>query len=358
MLIAFPQLEPLWPMRCFCIFALCLFLLNGLNPSLAAGKAVLPETPNGKTLIPSADKDGIKRCELTIEPIEQEILNANGKIVKIRAFGFNGTTPGPTLVFTEGDHVAITVINHLPESTTVHWHGVILPNRMDGAPCAGESSPMIKTGETFTYEFIVQQSGTHMYHTHTNVAKQNMLGLAGGLIFLPKTRNPQDVDRDIIYFLHEWKLPQHAKAGAKEPGPTSMSETSTDKVISESTAPDWKARDFNFFTMNGKAFPSTDPINVKKSERIRVRFYNVGIDTHPIHLHGQDFWHTEQDGNLLANPMKINTITVAPGQTQAIEIDAINPGVWPFHCHIADHATNNTSSGMGGMATVLRVDEN
>lgn len=323
----------------------------------SGGVPVTPETPDGTTLRPTADADGIKRVTLTAEQVDQEILNADGKRVVAEAYGFNGGTPGPTLAFTIGDQVAITVVNHLPEATSVHWHGVIVPNAMDGVPEAGEPSPSIAPGDSFTYQFTVQQTGTHMYHSHTDAPKQDLLGLAGALIFLPLQETSPHVDHDYVYFLNEWSLPQQMTPAQIVDMPRTGSPVDT--VNSVTAQPDWATMNFNFFTMNGKAFPSTSPIDVEVGERIRIRFFQIGMSTHPMHFHGQDFLHTEQDGNAISpdNQQQLNTITVAPGQTQVVEFYAVNPGVWPLHCHLAHHQANNFSSGLGGMATVVRISQ-
>lgn len=314
---------------------------------------VIPQTPDGTTIVPTVSTDGEKHVTLTASVVQQQILNADGKTVVAQAYGFNGSSPGPTLVFYEGDHVAITVVNNLSEPTSVHWHGVIVPNSQDGVPDVGEPTPRIEPGQSYTYRYTVQQVGTHMYHSHTDTAKQDMLGMAGGLIFLPKKDNSK-VTADYVYFLHEWKLPQTLTPEQIRTMPRTGS--STDTVNSVNAMPDWTSNMLNFFTMNGRSYPSTSPINARVGDRIRVRFFNIGLNSHPIHLHGQDFLHTEDDGNPI-QPMQINTVEVAPGKTQAIEIPFINPGIWPFHCHIAHHAANNLSSGFGGMATRFIVSQ-
>lgn len=315
--------------------------------------AVIPQTPDGTTIVPQADADGEKHVTLTASIVQQQILNGDGKTVVAQAYGYNGSSPGPTLVFYEGDRVAITVVNNLPEPTTVHWHGVILPNSQDGVPDAGQPTPTIQPGQSYTYRYTVQQVGTHMYHSHKDTAKQDMMGAAGGLIFLPRN-DRSGVTADYIYFLHEWKLPQALTPEQIKDMPRTGS--STDTVNSVSAKPDWTSNMLNFFTMNGKSFPSTSPLNARAGDRIRIRFYNIGLNAHPMHLHGQDFLHVENDGNPI-EPMKLNTLAVAPGKTQAIEIDAFNPGVWPLHCHIAHHAANNLSSGFGGMATRIFISQ-
>lgn len=128
-----------------------------------------------------------------------------------------------------------------------------------------------------------------------------------------------------------------------------------DTVNSVVAEPDWTAMEFNFFTMNGKAHPSHEPLPLRRGQRLRVRFTNTGINTHPMHFHGQDFLHIAEDGVDLKEPRQLNTIEVAPGKTQDILIEARNPGVWPLHCHIAHHQANNLSSGFGGMAFVIHI---
>ena len=324
-------------------------------PGQGSGAPVTPETPNGTTLRPDADADGVKRVSLSVEMVNQTLLDAEGKTVVAQTYGVNGGTPGPALVFTIGDTVEITVTNNLPEATSIHWHGVILPNQMDGVPEVGEPSPLLQPGESFTYRYTVQQTGTRIYHSHTDSAKQDLLGVTGALIFLPKEEPGPKVDHDYVIWLNEWQLPQNMTPEQIKDMPRGQSPVDT--VNSVSAMPDWTSPNFNFFTMNGKAFPSTAPINIELGERVRLRFFNIGMTTHPIHLHGQDFLQTEQDGNRITadNQPLLNVIPVAPGQTQAVEFYAINPGVWPLHCHIAHHQTNNLSSGFGGMSTVVRI---
>jgi FtsP/CotA-like multicopper oxidase with cupredoxin domain len=336
------------------VTALC--VLTNVDSGQAAATlrgSVIPETPDGTTLVPEVSGDGVKHVTLVLSQVEQEILNVDGKVVVAKAYGFNGSSPGPTLVFVQGDKGAISVSNALPEPTSVHWHGVIVPNTQDGVPEIGQPTPKIQPGESYTYTYTVKQAGTHMYHSHTDTAKQDMLGAAGGLIFLPSRPVGPRVDRDFIYFLHEWKLPQDLTPEQIKDMPRTGSPVDT--VNSVDAMPDWTSNELNFFTMNGKSFPSTSTLDVKLGQRIRIRFFNIAINTHPMHLHGQDFFHVEQDGNRLAVPMQLNTIQVAPGQTQAIEIPLINPGIWPLHCHIAHHAANNLSSGFGGMAIRINI---
>ncbi len=224
---------------------------------------------------------------MTAETVTQKFTDG----FKAEAWGFNGGAPGPTLVAEEGDTVEITVHNSLPEATSVHWHGLEVPNDMDGVPLV-QDSPKIQPGESFTYKFTLEQSGTYMYHSHTNVSKQELMGLTGSFVIKPNKQN-QQVDRDIVMMLQEWTLDgagghgdmnmnaeQEHRMGTEEYGmEDAENETGVYKVDPMGMEP-------NMFTINGKSYPSTEPIEVKKGETVRIRFTNLSGNSHPMHMHG------------------------------------------------------------------------
>jgi len=293
------------------------FLLLFLQPvplPAAAGSAepaFLPViTPNGSTL-PWTMKDGVKEFRLTIDVIKQEI--APGMV--INAWGYNGRTPGPTIEAVEGDRVRILVTNNLPEPSAVHWHGLILPSGMDGV--GGLSQPYIMPGETFAYEFTLRQHGTEMYHSHGDEMTQIGLGAMGFFIIHPR-KEPVKIDRDYAIFLNEWFVPP----GASTPDPNVMT-------------------DFNIFTFNSRAYPGTEPLVAQTGERVRIRFANVGQESHPIHLHGHNFQVVATDGGdvPVSARMPETTVSVFPGQTRDIEFIA-NAGDWALHCHRRHHPMN------------------
>jgi FtsP/CotA-like multicopper oxidase with cupredoxin domain len=117
-----------------------------------------------------------------------------------RTTSVNGTIPGPTLRMREGDVVTIRVTNRLQTSTSIHWHGLLLPFEMDGVP--GISFPGIAPGETFTYRFKVQQNGTYWYHSHTKFQEQT--GLYGAIVIDPANADPISSDRDHVLLLSDW----------------------------------------------------------------------------------------------------------------------------------------------------------
>jgi len=267
-------------------------------------------TPNGSTL-PWKMIKGVKEFHLVVEEIMWEF--APGMTVK--TWGYNGQTPGPTIEAVEGDRVRIYVTNKLPEATAVHWHGVILPSGMDGVQ--GLTQKGIPPGETYVYEFTLKQHGTQMYHSHGDEMLQIGLGSMGFFIIHPKHRNKK-IDRDFAIFLNEWFI---------EPG----SSTPNVSVMT----------DFNIFTFNSRAFPGTEPLVVKKGDRVRIRIGNVAQESHPIHLHGHSFNVVATDGGDIPETAQWpeTTVLVAPGQTRDIEFTA-TPGDWAIHCHRRHHPMN------------------
>ena len=280
-------------------------------------------TPNGVTL-PFVLDHGVKVFHLIAEPVQHEI--APGMIVN--AWGYNGQTPGPTIEAVEGDRVRILVTNKLPEPTSVHWHGVLLPSGMDGV--SGLTQPHILPGETYVYEFTLRQHGTQMYHPHADEATQMALGMEGFFVIHPRKEKPK-IDRDFAIFLHEWDVPP----GAMTPNPNAMS-------------------DFNLFTFNGRAYPGTDPLIVKKGDRVRVRLANLSMDSHPIHIHGFHFVVTGTDGGTtpLAARLPETTVNVPPGSTRDFEFIADAEGDWAMHCHKSHHAMNQMKHDVPNMLGV------
>ncbi len=281
-------------------------------------------TPNGSTL-PWEMVDGVKEFHLIVEEIDWEIAPG----MTIKAWGYNGQTPGPTIEAVEGDRVRILVTNKLPEPTAVHWHGVFLPSGMDGVQ--GLTQKGIQPGETFVYEFTLKQHGTQMYHSHGDEMTQIGLGSMGFFIIHPQERK-QKIDRDYAIFLSEWFI----EPGASTPDASVMT-------------------DFNIFTFNSRAFPGTDPIVAQKGERVRIRFANVAQESHPIHLHGHSFKVVATDGGNIPESAQWpeTTVLVAPGQTRDVEFIAA-PGDWALHCHRRHHPMN----AMGhDVPNVLGVDQ-
>jgi FtsP/CotA-like multicopper oxidase with cupredoxin domain len=281
-------------------------------PASASGPGSVV-TPNGTTL-PWRQVEGVKVFHLTAGEVKHEF--APGLIG--RCWGYNGQVHGPTIEAVEGDRVRIYVTNRLPAPTTIHWHGIHLPSGMDGV--SGLTQRSIEPGETFRYEFTLTQHGTFMYHPHHDEMVQMAMGLMGLFVIHPKRRATPAPDRDFAILLSEWKI----TPGTERPDPNEMI-------------------DFNVLTFNGKVFPATAPLVVKKGERVRIRIGNLSAtDHHPIHLHGNSFRVVETDGGPIpeAGQWPETTVLVPVGSTRTIEFVASHPGDWALHCHMTHHTMN------------------
>ena len=274
---------------------------TGTFPAATAGRGGLPLEP---TLTP----DGTKVFELTADEIEWEVEPG----VIEEGFAYNGMIPGPEIRVNLGDQVRIVLNNELDnEPTTLHLHGMILPNAMDGVPAITQDA--ILPGESFTYDFVVQNSGSNMYHSHFNAQEQVPGGLLGA--FIVNDPADQAVDLDYTMILND--------------GPLG-------------------------FTINGKSFPATEPLAVQNGQLVRIRYMNEGLQIHPMHLHGIPQVVIAKDGHSLPFTYTVDTLLVAPGERYDVLVRADQLGTWAFHCHILTHA--ESTDGMFGMVTVLVVE--
>jgi FtsP/CotA-like multicopper oxidase with cupredoxin domain len=280
-------------------------------------------TLNGWSL-PWRMNNGVKEFHLVAEPVVREFAPG----MKANLWGYNGSSPGPTIEAVEGDRVRIFVTNKLPEHTTVHWHGILLPSGMDGV--GGLTQPHIQPGKTFVYEFTLLRSGTHMYHPHADEMVQMAMGMMGMFIIHPKDQRQMRVDRDFVFLLASYDI---------EPG-------SATPRTAEMT-------DFNLWTFNSRVFPGIDPIVARTGERVRVRVGNLTMTNHPIHMHGPHFTVTGTDGGWVPPAARWPEVTtdVAVGQMRAFEFDAV-AGDWAIHCHKSHHTMNAMGHGLPNMIGV------
>lgn len=284
----------------------------GNQPNTASLPYTPVVTPNGTTM-PWVMKDGVKEFHIIAEPVKREF--APGMVVN--CWGYNGQTPGPTIEAVEGDRVRLLVTNKLPEATSMHWHGLIIPNGMDGV--SGLTQPRIEPGETYAYEFTLKQHGTQMYHPHSDEMVQMALGMVGFFIIHPREPQGPRIDRDFAIFLAEWAI----DPGTATPNPNVM-------------------LDFNTFTFNSRAFPGIDSLVAKLGDRVRIRIANLSMDNHPMHIHGHKFFISGTDGGPVPASAQFpnTTVDVPPGSTRDMEFVADNPGDWAFHCHKTHHTMN------------------
>ncbi len=287
-------------------------------------------TPNGTTL-PYRVVDGVKVFHLVAAAVKYEFTSGPSA----ECWGYNGASPGPTIEAVEGDRVRFYVTNKLPEPTSLHWHGLLLPNGMDGV--GGLTQPYIREGETFRYESTLKNHGTFMYHPHVDEMTQMAMGMMGMFIVHPKRLSRERrVDRDFALILSEFSVP----IGTARPDPREMV-------------------DFNVLTINGKAFPGTAPLVARTGQRVRIRMGNLSaMHNHPIHLHGYSLRVTATDGGVLppSAQWRETTVLVPVGATRDAELLADAPGDWAMHCHFTHHVMNQMGHGGHNVLGMERGD--
>ena len=282
----------------------------------SAGSPVPMESPDSPDL-PFTMDGGVKVFHLIAEPVRRKIVPWK----TLDVWGYNGSCPGPTIQVNEGDRVRIHVENRLPESTSMHWHGLEVPIEQDGVPWVSQKP--IAPGETYTYEFAVHQEGTFFYHAHS--AMQEMIGLIGMFIAHPRHSYRPHVDHDFGIVLQEWA------------------------VLPNSSVPNTANMEFNWLTFNGAAAPLSTPLIARLGSRVRLRFVNLGMDHHPIHLHGNQFVITGTEGGRVPPSAwyPSNTVLVGVAQARVVEFDAKYPGAWMIHCHLPHHMMNSMMDLLG-----------
>src|SRR5499426_3269273 len=300
-------------------------------PPALPGKEYAPVVvPNGAAL-PFKVVDGVKVFHLIIE----EVDHAFDSGLRARCWGYDGRVNATVIEAVEGERIRVYVTNRLLTPTSVHWHGIYLPNGMDGV--AGLTQPYIKAGETAKYEWTLRQHGTFMFHSHHDEMTQMGMGLIGMFVIHP--RNPASehrVDRDFSLMISEWSV----KAGTARPNTIEMT-------------------DFNVLTINGKVFPSTAPLVCKTGDRVRLRLGNLGAtDHHPMHIHGHHFRITATDGEdiPLSAQWPETTALIAVGQTRNLELVTDAPGDWALHCHMTHNVRNEVGHASPNMVGMKRGD--
>jgi FtsP/CotA-like multicopper oxidase with cupredoxin domain len=276
----------------------------------------LTEGPNTKgvgaqVMAPKVLPDGTKEFDLTAAVTDWEVSPGN----TVKAWTYNGTAPGPTIKVDPGDHVRVVLDNQLPQSTAIHFHGITVPNAMDGVPDV--TQPPVKPGETFTYDFVAASNPeVGMYHSHHHAEHQVPDGLMGAFI-----------------------------VGA-EPTPDGVTPTQEVPMVLNDAG-------VIGLTLNGKSFPATAPVVAKQGEWVEIHYMNEGLQIHPMHLHGMPQLVIAKDGYPVPTPYDVDTLDVAPGERYTVLVHATAPGVWAWHCHILSHAESD--KGMFGMVTTFVV---
>ena len=280
---------------------------------------------------------------------------APGKTIK--AMAYNGQVPGPEVRAHEGEQLRVVFKNSLPEPTTIHWHGVDVPNAMDGVP--GITQKPVQPGETFVYVFEARPAGTRWYHTHFQEHRQMDLGLAAPLIIEPtEAKEPMSYDREVTLVLDDWAtgtgkaLPPTREGTAAGRGSAGgvmggmgnmmrdmMGGRGMGGMMGEGMMGGGHEPAYDAMTINGKAYPATAPLRLRKGERARLRLINASNEhTHVIRVTGHRLHVTHTDGNPLQAPVEIDAIPIAPSERYDAVLSAQRPGAWVLYCTQPGHA--------------------
>ena len=272
--------------------------------------------------------------------------------VTVRAITYNGQVPGPTIRVTEGDTLRVTLKNELDKATTIHWHGLHVPNSMDGVPPLTQQG--IEPGQSFTYEFPASHAGTFMYHSHLNAVEQVDRGLYGPLVIDPATPTPARFDKEFTMMLSAWNTNDVPEMPS---GDHMMGDGSAMEAQPDAAGMGTMNMNYNYFTINGKAYPANEAWTVKEGDLVRVRIINISNLAHPMHLHGHDFTVVAKDGEPIKPALQqtMNTLSVDAGETYDIVFRADNPGRWVLHCHELHHTENNGVEP-GGLVQVIQYE--
>jgi FtsP/CotA-like multicopper oxidase with cupredoxin domain len=285
-------------------------------PAATEGVGNVPLEP---TVLP----DGTKEFHLTATIADWEV--EPGKVVQ--AWTYNGVVPAPQIRVDVGDRVRVVVDNQLPMGTDIHWHGVKVPNSMDGV--APITQRLIEPGDTFVYEYVAQEPMVAMYHAHHHGQMQVPNGMFG------------------TFMVGEVPMPLgQTISGVEIPA---------DLVVSQEIPMVLNDAGVIGFSLNGKSFPATQPYTGKVGDWIVVHYFNEGLQIHPMHQHQFRQLVYAKDGVPLDHPYWIDTLSVAPGERYSVLMQLEDPGTWVWHCHILNHVERE--EGMFGMVTAFIVEE-
>ena len=284
-------------------------------------------------LLPSPLLAATREFKLTIEEVTIRVAPD----LTFNTFAFDGQVPGPLIHVREGDEVVVHVTNNTSLPHTIHWHGINQTHgnwKMDGVPMVTQEA--IQPGDTFTYRWIAERSGTLWYHCHVNVNEHvAMRGMWGPIIIDPKrpSKLEKQVSKDFILMYSSWESP-YAHHYGRGGGPHDEAD---------------------YWSVNAKSFPLDMPVRVKKGDVVRFHFIGAGDAFHEIHLHGHDMLIVRKDGYPLPHPYFVDTILVGPGERYDAIVRMNNPGRFVMHDHIDKHMTNGGKE-MGGPMTVIEYD--
>jgi FtsP/CotA-like multicopper oxidase with cupredoxin domain len=292
----------------------------------------------GRRRVASAGDRPVRVVRLEAREVRWEL--APGRTVT--AWTYNGQVPGPEIRVREGERVRVVLNNSLGEPTTIHWHGVDVPNAMDGVPDVTQKP--VAPGETFVYEFEARPAGTRWY--------QMDLGLAAPLIIESREPEPMAYDREVTLLFDDWvtgaapAVPptrEGTAGGRGTPGGMmrggGMMGPGMGCGAGMGGMPAPHEPPYDTMTINGRAYPATEPLRLRPGERVRLRLINASNEhTHVVRVAGHRLHVTHTDGNPLAAPVAVDAIPMAPSERYDAVLVADRPGAGFLFCTQPGHA--------------------
>ena len=333
------------------------YLVGGTGALASAAGLAQLRAAGGPTATPALAVEP-RTAHLEARHVRWEL--APGRTVS--AMAYDGKIPGPIIRARQGERLRVLFKNALSEPTTVHWHGVDVPNAMDGVPEITQKP--IAPGETFVYEFVAKPAGTRWYHTHFQEHKQMDLGLVAPLIIEPSDPEPMSYDRELTLVLDDWAtgagpavpptpagtaggrgsmggmmsgggmMGRGGMMGGRGMGGGMMRGRGMGGMMGGAHEPV-----YDTMTINGKAYPATEDLRLRKGERVRLRLINASNEhTHVVRLAGHPLHVTHTDGNPLESPVEVDAVAMAPSERYDVVLVADRPGAWWLHCTEPGHA--------------------
>ena len=276
-------------------------IVIGFSGGLRFGKSAQPISPSGQATAPAAGGT-VRNFDLTAAPFTLTLKPG----YEVPVWSYNGSVPGPELRVTTGDLVRVTFHNQLPVATTIHWHGIPLPNGQDGVP--GVTQDPVLAGQTVTYAFVAPGPGTYWYHPHQNSADQLDKGLYGVLVVEPRNADAITAfDKALVY--DEWPF------GTTQPAAPPGDDVSMTR--------------YGLYSVNGKTGSAIQALRFDPGRLVRLRLVNVGYLTHYLHIHGTPVIITGFDGSEVTGGAPTEgVLTLAAGERLEVEFTAPNAVVW------------------------------
>lgn len=291
--------------------------MDALMLAVAQQYPAVTEGHGGEVMEPTILADGTKEFVIVAKVVKWEVEPG----VIVDAWTYNGVVPAPEIHVLTGDKVRLVLQNDLPDSTSLHLHGIQVPNVMDGVDPYTEAPT--KPGGEHIYEFVAKGPAVGIYHSHHNAQEQIPDGMFGA------------------FTIDEMPIPQKLI----DKGYTQI-DKKVNMVVNDAGAIG--------LSLNGKSFPATEPYTLRVGQVMLVNYMNEGLLSHPMHLHQPSGWIIAKDGVPLDEPTPTDTVNIAPGERYTVLYMGQEPGVWAWHCHILTHA--ETPSGMRYMVTALIVE--